>query len=1582
MATNAENRKHMISTTVLGDDIGPTTSELRKLVDNANAPIFGIDVDGNVNEWNRKTAEITGFTKDEAYSKPLVSTFIVPKLRKTVQEILDNALRGHETSNYELEFRTKSNEIRYLLVNATTRRDANNRVVGVVGVAQDVTEAANHDRAVAAMARELRQLVDTANAPIFGIDVRGNVNEWNFKTAEITGYSKEEAIGKPLVSTFIVPELRESVQNVLDNALKGRETSNYSLEFRTKTREIRYLLVNATTRRDAESRVVGVVGVAQDVTESAKRDRAVASMARELRQLVDTANAPIFGIDVHGNVNEWNDKTAEITGFSKDEALNKHLVHTFIVPKLRNSVQNILDNALKGNETSNYELEFRTKTNEIRYLLVNATTRRDAESNIVGVVGVAQDVTEAAKHDRAVASMARELRELVDTANAPIFGIDIHGNVNEWNNKTAWITGFSKEEAFAKPLVSTFIVPKLRQSVQNIMDNALKGKETSNYELEFRTKSNEIRHLLVNATSRRDAESNIVGVVGVAQDVTEAVERDRAVGAMARELRQLVDTANAPIFGIDIHGNVNEWNDKTAEITGFSKNEAFKKPLVSTFIVPKLRQLVQEILDNALRGNETSNYELEFRTKSNEIRYLLVNATTRRDANNNVVGVVGVAQDVTEAAKHDRAVAAMARELRQLVDTANAPIFGIDVHGNVNEWNDKTADITGFAKEEALNKPLVSTFIVPKLRQSVQNIMDNALKGQETSNYELEFRTKTNEIRYLLVNATTRRDAESNIVGVVGVAQDVTEAAKHDRAVASMARELRQLVDTANAPIFGIDIHGNVNEWNDKTAEITGFSKKEALNNHLVSTFIVPKLRNSVQNILENALRGNETSNYELEFRTKTNEIRYLLVNATTRRDAEYNIVGVVGVAQDVTEAAKHDRAVAAMARELRQLVDTANAPIFGIDVHGNVNEWNDKTAETTGFSKEEALNNHLVSTFIVPKLRCSVQNILDNALKGNETSNYELEFRTKSNEIRHLLVNATTRRDAEYNIVGVVGVAQDVTEAAKHDRAVASMARELRQLVDTANAPIFGIDVHGNVNEWNDKTAEITEFSRKEAFGYPLVSTFIVPSLRRSVQEVMDNALNGNETSNYELEFETKSKEIRYLLVNATTRRDAESKIVGVVGVAQDVTDDRKHSKELRQMQYIRASQEAKVETERNMTAYFAHELRNPLHAIDSALKLMPDALSPDAQNLVHAMNECTSFMSSIMNNLLDVRKMEEGKMILNKQPLSLKALLERVFNMLLASVRPGVKMVIVCETGEKDWVLGDSHRIQQVLTNVITNAIKYTTVGSILLSMKWRGKMLRFECIDTGPGIPKNDQSKLFQRFVQRGGAPGTGLGLAIAKHLVELVGGNIGFESDPTVKPGTSCVVELPLQLCDQPENVESRPESNAKIEEPLTFLIIDDIAMNRIMFRRRVCKGIAQNATITEAATGEEALEICKENTFDVIIVDQHMEEAGGVLLGTDTVLAMRRRKIQSIIIGCSGNDIDSEFMEAGSDWVMGKPTPANAIIIRELKRLMDVAKIRKEDSRAIISVSDPGEPEKKKIKLTNDDSNILANPDGE
>merc|ERR1712238_307885 len=146
-----------------------------------------------------------------------------------------------------------------------------------------------------------------------------------------------------------------------------------------------------------------------------------------------------------------------------------------------------------------------------------------------------------------------------------------------------------------------------------------------------------------------------------------------------------------------------------------------------------------------------------------------------------------------------------------------------------------------------------------------------------------------------------------------------------------------------------------------------------------------------------------------------------------------------------------------------------------------------------------------------------------------------------------------------------------------------------------------------------------------------------------------------------------------------------------------------------------------------------------------------------------------------------------------------------------------------------------------------------------------------------------------ELFEKFVQRGGAPGTGLGLAIAKHLVDLNDGTICFHSDPDIRPGTSCVVKIPLSPCEPPKLKPLHIDAKAVLQEPLTFLII----------------------------------------------VDHYMEGAGGILLGTEVVAEMRKMKMNSVIVGCSGNDISEEFRLAGTDWVWGKPMPSNSAAVKQL-----------------------------------------------
>jgi len=369
--------------------------------------------------------------------------------------------------------------------------------------------------------------------------------------------------------------------------------------------------------------------------------------------------------------------------------------------------------------------------------------------------------------------------------------------------------------------------------------------------------------------------------------------------------------------------------------------------------------------------------------------------------------------------------------------------------------------------------------------------------------------------------------------------------------------------------------------------------------------------------------------------------------------------------------------------------------------------------------------------------------------------------------------------------------------------------------------------------------------------------------------------------------------------------------------------------------------AQEAKTETERNMTAYFAHELRNPLGAIDSALQAMPTDLPRDVRELIGGMQICSSFMSKILNSLLDVRKFEEGKVELSSSPFSLEELITDTHKMLAPSVRHGVQYNVISETSKRDTVLGDVHRIQQVFTNVITNAIKHTSVGSITISLKWVGDIIRFECKDTGPGISKEDLQRIknSERFMKKGSTPGTaGLGLCIARKIVDLMGGSIRFESDPSVGPGTTCIVEFSLAVCSDPvKEVVSELATVSPIEEPISVLVVDDIRLNRSMLERRIHKAIAPNAVISQAATGEEAIAMCKKGTYDVIIVDQYMETAGGVLLGTDVVVQLRSMKLSSLVIGNSGNDMESEFCRAGADVFWKKPIPPNETIIRQLRQ---------------------------------------------
>jgi PAS domain S-box-containing protein len=152
------------------------------LIDSANAPIFGVDANGRVNVWNQCAMRIVGYTPDEVMGHYLVKEFITSDYQASVQAVLDRALKGDETANFEFPLMTKEGTRIEILLNATARRDPTGKIIGVVGIGQDIT-------ARLAQEREYSKLIDTANAPIFGVDTQGRVNVWNQCAMQLVGYS-------------------------------------------------------------------------------------------------------------------------------------------------------------------------------------------------------------------------------------------------------------------------------------------------------------------------------------------------------------------------------------------------------------------------------------------------------------------------------------------------------------------------------------------------------------------------------------------------------------------------------------------------------------------------------------------------------------------------------------------------------------------------------------------------------------------------------------------------------------------------------------------------------------------------------------------------------------------------------------------------------------------------------------------------------------------------------------------------------------------------------------------------------------------------------------------------------------------------------------------------------------------------------------------------------------------------------------------------------------------------------------------------------------------------------------------------
>lgn len=322
------------------------------------------------------------------------------------------------------------------------------------------------------------------------------------------------------------------------------------------------------------------------------------------------------------------------------------------------------------------------------------------------------------------------------------------------------------------------------------------------------------------------------------------------------------------------------------------------------------------------------------------------------------------------------------------------------------------------------------------------------------------------------------------------------------------------------------------------------------------------------------------------------------------------------------------------------------------------------------------------------------------------------------------------------------------------------------------------------------------------------------------------------------------------------------------------------------------RNSAEAASKAKSAFLANMSHEIRTPMAGITGALRIISSKFGDrESARLINLSLQSLRSLQQIIDDVLDISKVEAGKLETASQVFSLRSMLERVIELYLPQAREkGVELILEAPSEMPHLVKGDSFRVEQVLRNLVNNAVKFTSQGRVSLmasihEIDDQGVSIYFEVTDTGPGIPEKLVPKIFDSFIQADTSyakkfQGTGLGLTICRELVHLMGGQIAVRS--TIDQGSTFYFTLKFQIPGQAE-IDQFSENNSPVDQdikfsPLKVLIADDVELNR-NFIQFILKNAGINPHVV--STGKEAVEAFRTQDFDIVLMDIQMPEMDGL-----------------------------------------------------------------------------------------------------
>ncbi len=856
-------------------------------------------------------------------------------------------------------------------------------------------------------------------------------------------------------------------------------------------------------------------------------------------------------------------------------------------------------------------------------------------------------------------------------------------------------------------------------------------------------------------------------------------------------------------------------------------------------------------------------------------------------------------------------------------------IFDDNICINQNKFSE---ELFGYTHKEIIGK-YITEWVAPEYTDKFLE----KFKSDRKKPFETVARKKDGTEFFAEVRMQKSRYKDKN-VKIIAV-RDISWQKQIEKELIKSKEQFSNIVKNANDGIYLRNLDGTIVFANDKFAEIQGYTVDEVIGMKSWD-LLHPEVRENLKNSEDhkNVQKGKHTAG-ESRGITKSGEIVHLEIR-TAPFKVEGKLIGIFGIIRDISERKKAEEALFESEERFKALSNATFEAIF-ISENGICINQNNAAEEMFGYSLEESLGKP-GTHWIAPEYHDIV---MQNMMSGYELP-YEVLAQRKDGKKFYVEIQGKHGHYKGKNVR--VSALRDITQQRKARQDLMESEEKFRTFTEQEILGMYIVE-NDKLIYINESMANIFGCSREEMLSWDIDDFFnnIHPKdIGKAKKQYNDSFSKDPKT--YEIRILSGSKKTKWIKTFTKGYKKKDKKLI--YGISIEITELIAVQRKLK-VAKEKAEEASKAKSE--FIANVSHEIRTPMNAILGFSEILLNKIeTPKYRNHLNAILSSGNALMSIINNILDLSKIEAGKLEIEPEPIQINTLFEEIQQIFFHKTdEKDIMFTVSIDRNVPSVLMIDEVRMSQILFNLVGNALKFTEKGYIDLSCRVKKTNIKnfvnlfITVKDTGIGISQSQLSRIFDVFTQQSSQNtrkygGSGLGLAITKRLVNKMNGEVNVVSE--LGKGSEFTVKLKNVevVADYTKKSKKEENFNCKyIFEKSTVLIVDDIDVNISMIENIIdCK----NITFLKANSGEKALNILESETPDLIFMDLKMHG----LSGYQTAEIIRKNiKTGNIpIVAFSASILTKEEAKINEvfDGYLRKPATGNDVL-RELTKYLKYTK---------------------------------------